>query len=94
MTLRRGRLTCHKAYNDATAILAGDALQALAFQVLAQDPGITVSAEQRLRMIDTLALAAGPGRHDRRAGHRPGGRRTRDSAWKNCRTCTRARPAH
>ncbi len=59
--LRRGRLTCHKAYNDATAILAGDALQALAFQVLAQDPGITVSAEQRLRMIDTLALAAGPG---------------------------------
>ena len=59
--LRRGRLTCHKAYNDATAILAGDALQALAFQVLAQDPGITVSAGQRLRMIKTLALAAGPG---------------------------------
>ena len=59
--LRRGRLTCHKAYNDATAILAGDALQALAFQVLAQDPGITVPAVQRLRMIETLALAAGPG---------------------------------
>ena len=59
--LRRGRLTCHKAYNDATAILAGDALQALAFQVLAQDPGITVPAGQRLRMIDTLAQAAGPG---------------------------------
>lgn len=59
--LRRGRLTCHKAYNEATAILAGDALQALAFQVLAQDPCITVSAEQRLGMIETLALAAGPG---------------------------------
>ena len=58
--LRRGRLTCHKAYNEATAILAGDALQALAFQVLVQDPAITVSAEQRLRMLTILALAAGP----------------------------------
>ena len=59
--LRRGRATCHKAYDEATAILAGDALQALAFQVLAEDPGISVPAEQRLKMIDTLALAAGPG---------------------------------
>ena len=58
--LRRGRPTCHKAYNEATAILAGDALQALAFQVLAQDPEITAPVEQRLRMIATLALAAGP----------------------------------
>ncbi|MDE0512832.1 MAG: (2E,6E)-farnesyl diphosphate synthase [Gammaproteobacteria bacterium] len=58
--LRRGRPTCHKAYNEATAILAGDALQALAFQVLAQDPAIAVPAGQRLRMIDTLARAAGP----------------------------------
>lgn len=59
--LRRGRLTCHKAYGEATAILAGDALQALAFQVLAEDPGIAAPAGQRLRMINTLALAAGPG---------------------------------
>ena len=59
--LRRGRPTCHKTYNEATAILAGDALQALAFQVLAQDPAIAVPAGQRLRMIDTLARAAGPG---------------------------------
>ena len=58
--LRRGRMTCHKAYNEATAILAGDALQALAFQALAQDPAIEVPAGQRLRMIDTLARAAGP----------------------------------
>ena len=58
--LRRGRLTCHKAYNEATAILAGDALQSLAFQVLAEDPVITAPAEQRLKMIHTLALAAGP----------------------------------
>ena len=59
--LRRGRLTCHKAYDEATAILAGDALQALAFQVLAEDPRIQVPAEQRLRMIDILARAGGPG---------------------------------
>ena len=58
--LRRGRPTCHKAYNEATAILAGDALQALAFQVLAQDPAITVPAERRLRMMGALALASGP----------------------------------
>lgn len=57
--LRRGRPTCHKAYNEATAILAGDALQALAFQVLAQDPAIRVPAEQRLRVIEILAQAAG-----------------------------------
>ena len=58
--LRRGRLTCHKAYDEATAILAGDSLQALAFQVLAQDPELRVPAEQRLKMIDILALAGGP----------------------------------
>lgn len=59
--LRRGRATCHKAYDEATAILAGDALQALAFQVLAEDSGISVPAEERLKMINTLALAAGTG---------------------------------
>ncbi|MFQ5660032.1 MAG: (2E,6E)-farnesyl diphosphate synthase [Gammaproteobacteria bacterium] len=57
--LRRGRPTCHKAYDEATAILAGDALQALAFHVLAHDPNIKVNAGQRIRMIDTLALASG-----------------------------------
>ena len=57
--LRRGRPTLHRQYDEATAILAGDALQALAFHVLAEDPAITVSAEQRLRMINTLALASG-----------------------------------
>ncbi len=57
--LRRGRPTCHKAYDEATAILAGDALQALAFHVLAHDSTIQVDAGQRLRMIDTLALASG-----------------------------------
>ena len=57
--LRRGRPTCHKAYDEATAILAGDALQALAFHILAHDPKILVAAELRLRMIDVLAIASG-----------------------------------
>ncbi len=59
--LRRGRPTCHVAYDEATAILAGDALQALAFEILCNDPALAVSAGRRLRMIETLANAAGPG---------------------------------
>ena len=57
--LRRGRPTCHMAYDEATAMLAGDALQALAFHILAHDPDITTNNAQRLRMIDTLAVASG-----------------------------------
>jgi geranylgeranyl pyrophosphate synthase len=57
--LRRGKPTCHKAYDEATAILAGDAIQALAFHVLASDPGIQVGAGQRIDMIDRLAVASG-----------------------------------
>ena len=59
--LRRGRPTCHKAFDEATAILAGDALQALAFYLLANDTHISVPAEQRLRMIEILAYASGSG---------------------------------
>lgn len=57
--LRRGKPTCHKAFDEATAILAGDALQALAFHVLAQGLAHTIPAEQRLEMLDTLAIASG-----------------------------------
>jgi len=57
--LRRGRPTCHKAYDDATAILAGDALQALAFEVLAKDQKMDCSPESRLNMIRLLAEASG-----------------------------------
>ena len=56
--LRRGKPSCHRAYGEATAILAGDALQSLAFQVLSN--GLDAIHEStRLRMINTLALAAG-----------------------------------
>ena len=57
--LRRGRPTCHKAFDEATAILAGDALQALSFHILAHDPAMQTTAENRLEMIDVLALASG-----------------------------------
>lgn len=56
--LRRGKPTCHCAYDEATAILAGDALQALAFQLIAQAHE-HLTAEQRLRMLQQLSFAAG-----------------------------------
>ncbi|MFN3786263.1 MAG: polyprenyl synthetase family protein, partial [Thiothrix sp.] len=57
--LRRGKPSCHKAFDEATAILVGDALQALAFQLLASHPYLRVAAQQRLQMIEQLAHAAG-----------------------------------
>jgi geranylgeranyl pyrophosphate synthase len=57
--LRRGRPTCHKAYDEATAILAGDALQSLAFQVLANDASLAVKPITRLRLIALLGEASG-----------------------------------
>ena len=54
--LRRGRPTVHVAFDEATAILAGDALQALAFEVLAAAPQ---TAEARIAMLAELAQAAG-----------------------------------
>lgn len=57
--LRRGRPTTHKAFDEATAILAADALQPLAFSVLATDPELQVPAATRLRMIALLADACG-----------------------------------
>ncbi len=57
--LRRGKPTCHIAFDHATAILAGDALQALAFETLANDPSIIASPEKRLKMLTILAKASG-----------------------------------
>ncbi|MGH9613697.1 MAG: polyprenyl synthetase family protein [Bryobacteraceae bacterium] len=54
--LRRGRPTCHKVFGDAMAILAGDALLTLAFQVLSQ---LTADAERRVRLAEELSVAAG-----------------------------------
>lgn len=57
--LRRGRPTCHVVFGEAMAILAGDALQALAFEVLADDPALAISAGVRLAMLRTLTTACG-----------------------------------
>lgn len=57
--LRRGQPTCHKAFDEATAILAGDALQTLAFHILAHDPAGVQNSRARLRMVEVLSLAAG-----------------------------------
>ncbi len=57
--LRRGKPTCHIAFGEATAILAGDALQALAFEVLAQNGQTRSEAATQLTMLRTLATACG-----------------------------------
>ena len=54
--LRRGRPTCHKAYDEATALLVGDALQSMAFETLCDS---SLSAEQQSVMVRRLAQSAG-----------------------------------
>ena len=54
--LRRGRLTCHRKFDEATAILAGDILQTLAFQAIAEDENL--SDKTRVKIIAELARAA------------------------------------
>jgi geranylgeranyl pyrophosphate synthase len=55
--LRRGRATCHVKFGEATAILAGDALQAMAFQTIAQDESL--ASPVRVRLMAELASSAG-----------------------------------
>jgi farnesyl diphosphate synthase len=68
--LRRNKPTCHRAYGEATAILAGDALQALSSHLLAHSPienhslgagkpSLAISAGQRLKLIEILTHASG-----------------------------------
>ena len=58
--LRRGRPTTHRQFDEATAILAGDALQARAFEVLAADPALAARPAAQVKMLAWLARAAGP----------------------------------
>lgn len=55
--LRRGRPTCHRVFGEAMAILAGDALLTLAFEVLSRLPALT--AERKIRLVEELSRAAG-----------------------------------
>ncbi len=57
--LRRGRPTCHIAYDEATAILAGDALQVLAFNILAEDKAMNASPAARVEMLRSVSVASG-----------------------------------
>ncbi|MDH3695284.1 MAG: (2E,6E)-farnesyl diphosphate synthase [Gammaproteobacteria bacterium] len=57
--LRRGKPTCHKAFGEAIAILAGDALQTLAFDILASDKTFKVKEHQRNTALARLAQASG-----------------------------------
>lgn len=57
--LRRGQPTCHIKYGEASAILAGDALQTLAFSILAEAPMPEVADRDRLAMVAELAHASG-----------------------------------
>ena len=57
--LRRGRPTCHKAFDEATAILAGDSLQVLAFKLRASPARLPADGRVRVRLIDVLADASG-----------------------------------
>jgi geranylgeranyl pyrophosphate synthase len=56
-SIRRGQPTCHVKFDEATAILAGDALQTLAFQAIAEDENLTPKA--RVKLISEIARAAG-----------------------------------
>jgi geranylgeranyl pyrophosphate synthase len=56
-SLRRGRPTCHVRFGEATAILAGDALQTLAFQTIAEDEKL--KSEVRVRLVSEVARASG-----------------------------------
>lgn len=57
--LRRGKATCHIQFDEATAILAGDALQPLAFEVLSNDLALAVDDSTRLQLLRTLLDASG-----------------------------------
>jgi len=57
--LRRGQPSCHRKFDEATAILAGDALQALAFEILAADQTLAARPQQQVAIILGLARACG-----------------------------------
>ncbi|NKB61439.1 MAG: geranyl transferase [Gammaproteobacteria bacterium] len=57
--LRRGKPTCHIAYDEATAVLVGDALQTQAFSTISEESDALISPSQRIKMIAELARASG-----------------------------------
>ena len=90
--LRRGKPTVHVEYDEATALLVGDALQSLAFQLLsehklADDPQRAARDGEDARRGGRLA------RHGRRPADRPGGDRQDAQRCPSSSSCTSTRPA-
>ena len=71
--LRHGKPTLHKAFDEATAVLAGDSLHALAFEILARH-AVSTDPFIRAELVHALAAASGHERHGRRADDGHGGR--------------------
>ena len=57
---RRGKLSCHKKFDEATAILAGDAIQPLALEILTTIKDEKLKPYQKLKIINLFAMACGP----------------------------------
>lgn len=57
--MRRGRPSCHKAFDEATALLAGDALEMYPFEVIAESANCGVTAENTLKMVKMMAWCSG-----------------------------------
>ena len=90
--LRRGKPTVHKAFGEAAAVLAGDSLHALAFEILA-DPATHEDPWVRSDLVLELAARGGAERHGRRADDGP---RRRGAGARPCRrspACSSSRPA-
>ena len=90
--LRRGKPTVHKAFGEAEAVLAGDSLHALAFEILA-NPATHDDPWVRSDLVLELARAAGPSGHGGRPDDGPGRRRRRSSTSPRSPGCSSSRPA-
>ena len=90
--LRRGKPTVHKAFGEAEAVLAGDSLHALAFEILAH-PATHEDPYVRSDLVFELARAAGPVGNGRRADDGPGRRRAGSSTCRRSPGCSSSRPA-
>ena len=86
--LRRGQPTVHKAFDEATAILAGDSLLTLAFDVIA-DPATELAAERAQRPGARPGARRGARRHGRRPGARPRGRTPQTGRGRHHHGCRR-----
>ena len=90
--LRRGKPTVHVEYDEATALLVGDALQSLAFQLLAEHP-LADDPRVQLEMVRTLAARRRLARHGGRAGRSTWKRPASRSPCPSSSSCTSTRPA-